>query len=118
MADSEYHLSFIRLAPDANHDRSETVCIGPMHMGGGCQFEFLMRWSMLSGSPVAKLEVFDDSFLMFADPRFEKFRAWLASMHKKNPSPKQAMDAMRGMGFEDLSREHWKQCNRKWEEPE
>jgi hypothetical protein len=82
-------------------DKVDEIMIGMYHPDGGTTGEFGVRWTMVGGHPVPRLEVFDDSW--HALQQFGDLLAWMATIDSENVSPRAFAARLRALGVKDLT---------------
>jgi hypothetical protein len=78
--------------------QSPTIMIGDYPSDGGTRGEFAIRWHDIGGSPSPRLEVFDDSWLVFlAMPDM------IGLLLLNCPTPDDVKRYLLNCGFEDIT---------------
>jgi hypothetical protein len=65
----------------------------------GVLYEFSIKWRMLNGQAIPKVEVFEDAWMAFSE--LPDLFAWLAAQHDKCPPPADVVAALLELGFVD-----------------
>ena len=87
----------------------DEITIGRFYEGGGCDYEFAVRWMCLDGrKPDPQLQLFSDAWQAFADPpMIELFKAFSAMI---NPTVELVTATLNQLGFTDMTARKKGQC--------
>ena len=99
-----HHLSQAWYA-DANLRGSDVIVdeisLGYYHPDGSCGMEMCIRWIRIGSQVYAKLEVFNDAWLVLAG--FKDVIDGLAAWNDKSPAPERVAELLINCGFKDLT---------------
>ena len=82
----------------------EEIMLGVECIEGGCLGELAIRWYMLGGKPVPRLEVYDDAWPLTQTPTFAAVMKELTQMSRHHePTPDEVSALLIAHGFTDQS---------------
>ena len=91
-------------AKDISLDCVDEILLGVQCIEGGTLSELAIRWHMLSGEPVPRLEVYDDAWQIIHTPTFAAFMEGLIQMCRHhNPTSDEVSALLIACGFTDQS---------------
>ena len=85
-------------------DCTDEVMLGVQCIEGGTLGELAIRWHMLSGKAVPRLEVYDDAWQIMQTPTFAAVMEVLTQMSRRHtPTPDEVSALLIAHGFTDQS---------------
>lgn len=77
------------------------ISIIEAHPGGGCYFEFVIKWEVIRDELAPKIEIFDDAWIAFK--KYNNLFKRLALLNNMSPQPKDIIQLLLELGFKDVT---------------